>query len=405
MATIKPFRALLPDPARAADICELPYDVMSAAEARQMAEGRPDSFLHVSRPEIDLSDGTDPTAPGVYAKARENLNRLIAVGALRKDEQAHYYLYRQIMGGHRQLGLVAVASCAEYDSNFIRKHEFTRPEKEDDRVAHLEVLDAQTGPVFLTYPADAEMDGLFDRITGGEPEVDFTAPDGVRHTSWTVALGEDTSLIESRFDSIPTLYIADGHHRSAAASRVAKRRGGDGSSGLFLSVLFPHDQVQILAYNRAVRDLNGHSADEFLAALGQAFDVEESGQAQPVGKHEICLYLGGRWRTLRPKASSINPDDPIKQLDVSILQDRVLAPLLGIDDPRTSKRIAFVGGIRGTGELEKLVESGDFACAFSLAPTSIEDLMSVADGGGIMPPKSTWFEPKLRDGMFSHPIG
>ena len=405
MATIKPFRALLPDPVRAAEICELPYDVMSAAEARQMAEGRPDSFLHVSRPEIDLPDGTDPTAPGVYAKARENLNRLIAVGALRKDEQAHYYLYRQIMGGHRQLGLVAVASCAEYDSNLIRKHEFTRPEKEDDRVAHLEVLDAQTGPVFMTYPADTELDGLFDPITGGEPEVDFTAPDGVRHTSWTVALGEDTSLIESRFNAIPNLYIADGHHRSAAASRVAKRRGGDGSSGLFLSVLFPHDQVQILAYNRAVRDLNGHSADEFLAALSQAFDVEESGQAQPAGKHEICLYLGGRWSTLRPKAGLIDPEDPIKQLDVSILQDHALAPLLGIEDPRTSKRIAFVGGIRGTGELEKLVESGEFACAFSLAPTSIEDLMSVADGGGIMPPKSTWFEPKLRDGMFSHPIG
>ena len=404
MATIKPFPALLPDPARAADICELPYDVMSAAEARQMAEGRPDSFLHVSRPEIDLPEGTDPTDPSVYAKARENLDRLIAGAALRRDEQAHYYLYRQIMGEHRQLGLVAVTSCAEYDANTIRKHEFTRPEKEDDRVAHLELLDAQTGPVFLTYPADAALDGLFGRITGGEPDTDFTALDGVRHTSWTVASKEDTEFIESRFDSIPNLYIADGHHRSAAASRVAKRRDGGGGSGLFLSVLIPHDQVQILAYNRAVRDLNGHSADEFLAALGQAFDIEDSGQAKPGGKHEICLYLGGRWRTLRPKAGSIDPDDPIKQLDVSILQDQALAPLLGIDDPRTSKRIAFVGGIRGTGELEKLVDSGVFACAFSLSPTSIGDLMRIADGGGIMPPKSTWFEPKLRDGMFCHQI-
>jgi len=405
MATIKPFPALLPDPARAADICELPYDVMSAAEARQMAKGRPDSFLHVSRPEIDLPDGMDPTGPAVYAKARENLDRLIAGGALRRDGEAHYYLYRQIMGEHCQLGLVAVASCAEYDSNIIRKHEFTRPEKEDDRVAHLEALDAQTGPVFLTYPADSLLDGLFDRVTGGEPDIDFTAPDGVRHTSWTVALGEDTSLIKSRFDSIPNLYIADGHHRSAAASRVAKRRDNGGGSGLFLSVLFPHDQVQILAYNRAVRDLNGQSADEFLAALGQAFDIGESDQVKLGGKHEICLYLEGRWRTLRPKAGSIDPNDPIKQLDVSILQDHALAPLLGIDDPRISKRIAFVGGIRGTAELEKIVESGEFACAFSLSPTSIGDLMKIADDGGIMPPKSTWFEPKLRDGMFCHQIG
>ena len=405
MATIKPFPALLPDPARAADICELPYDVMSAAEARQMAKGRPDSFLHVSRPEIDLPAGMDPTDSAVYAKARENLDRLMAGGALRRDGKAHYYLYRQIMGGHRQLGLVAVVSCAEYDSNIIRKHEFTRPEKEDDRVAHLEALDAQTGPVFLTYPADSALDGLFDRVTGGEPDIDFTAPDGVQHTSWTVALGEDTSLIKSRFDSIPNLYIADGHHRSAAASRVAKRRDGGGSSGLFLSVLFPHDQVQILAYNRAVRDLNGQSADEFLAALGQAFDIGESDQAKLGGKHEICLYLEGRWLTLRPKVGLIDPDDSIKQLDVSILQDHALAPLLGIDDPRISKRIAFVGGIRGTAELEKIVESGEFACAFSLSPTSIEDLMKIADDDGIMPPKSTWFEPKLRDGMFCHQIG
>jgi uncharacterized protein (DUF1015 family) len=308
------------------------------------------------------------------------------------------------MGEHRQLGLVAVASCAEYDANTIRKHEFTRPEKEDDRVAHLEVLDAQTGPVFLTYPADDALDGLFDRITGGDPDTDFTAPDGVRHTSWTVASGEDTEFIESRFDSIPNLYIADGHHRSAAASRVAKRRDGGGGSGLFLSVLIPHDQVQILAYNRAVRDLNGHSADEFLAALGQAFDIEESGLAKPGGKHEIDLYLQGLWRTFRPKPGAIDPADAIRQLDVSILQDHVLAPLLGIDDPRRSERIAFVGGIRGTGELEAMVGGGGFTCAFSMHPTSIGDLMRIADDGGIMPPKSTWFEPKLRDGMFCHQI-
>ena len=369
-----------------------------------MAEGRPFSFLHVSRPEIDLPEGTETNDPTVYAKARENFDRLIAEGALRKDGEAHFHLYRQIMGEHSQLGLVAVASCAEYDTNTIRKHEFTRPDKEDDRVAHLEVLDAQTGPVFLTYPADAELDALFDRVAAGEPDVDFTAPDGVRHSSWTIEAGDDTAFVESRFASIPNLYIADGHHRSAAASRVNQSRSGAGSSGLFLTVIFPHDQMQILAYNRAVRDLNGQTIGEFCAALGQAFEIEASGQAAPTGKHEVGLYLDGQWSTLRPKPSAIDPNDAIKQLDVSILQDHALAPILGIDDPRRSKRIAFVGGIRGTGELEKLVDSGEFACAFSMYPTSIEDLMTIADGGGIMPPKSTWFEPKLRDGMFSHQI-
>lgn len=404
VATVKPFPALLPDASRASEICELPYDVMSTAEAKQMAEGRPCSFLHVSRPEIDLPEGTATNDPSVYAKARENFDRLIAEGALRRDGQAHFYLYRQIMGEHSQLGLVAVASCAEYDANTIRKHEFTRPDKEDDRVAHLEVLDAQTGPVFLTYSADAELDALFDRVAAGEPDVDFTAPDGVRHTSWTIAAGEDTAFVESRFDGIPNLYIADGHHRSAAASRVNQSRSGAGTSDLFLTVIFPHDQMQILAYNRAVKDLNGLSIDEFRTALGQTFEIEPSGQAKPTGKHEIGLYLDGAWSTLRPKPGAIDSDDAIKQLDVSILQDHALAPVLGIDDPRRSKRVAFVGGIRGTGELEKLVDGGEFACAFSMYPTSIEDLMTIADGGGIMPPKSTWFEPKLRDGMFSHQI-
>jgi len=404
VATVKPFPALLPDASRASEICELPYDVMSTAEAKQMAEGRLSSFLHISRPEIDLPEGTATNDPSVYAKARENFDRLIAEGALRKDDQAHYYLYRQIMGKHSQLGLVAVASCDEYDTNTIRKHEFTRPDKEDDRVAHLEVLDAQTGPVFLTYPADSELDALFKRVAADDPEVDFTAPDGVRHTSWTIAAGEDTTFVETRFEGIPYLYIADGHHRSAAASRVNQSRSGAGTSGLFLTVIFPHDQMQILAYNRAVRDLNGLTVDEFKAALGQAFEIEASGQAEPTGKHEIGLYLDGQWSTLLPKPIAVDTDDSIKQLDVSILQDHALAPILGIDDPRRSKRVVFVGGIRGTGELEKLVNSGEFACAFSMYPTSIEDLMSIADGGGIMPPKSTWFEPKLRDGMFSHQI-
>ena len=404
MATVKPFPALMPDATRASEICELPYDVMSTVEARQMADGRPLSFLHVSRPEIDLPQDIDITDSSVYAKARQNLDHLISERALRRDLQANYYLYRQIMGSHSQLGLVAVASCAEYDDNTIRKHEFTRPDKENDRVAHLEALDAQTGPVFLTYLADKELNDLFDRIIECKPNVDFKASDGVQHTSWTVASNEDAAFIEKKFSGIPNLYIADGHHRSAAASRVNKSRAGSGNSGLFLTVIFPHDQMQILAYNRVLKDLNGLNIEEVYKMLGQIFEIELKGRSEPLSKHEIGFYINGHWNTLRPKSSVIDSSDPIKQLDVSILQDHILAPIFGIEDPRISKRIAFVGGIRGTRELEKQVESGEFACAFSLFPTSIEDLMNIADGGGIMPPKSTWFEPKLRDGMFSHQI-
>ena len=404
MATVKPFPALMPDASRASEICELPYDVMSTVEARQMAEGRPLSFLHVSRPEIDLPQDIDITDSSVYAKARQNLDHLIAERALRRDEQANYYIYRQIMGSHSQLGLVAVASCAEYDDNTIRKHEFTRPDKENDRVSHLEALDAQTGPVFLTYLADKELNNLFDRIIECKPDVDFTASDGVQHTSWTIASKEDAAFIEKKFSGIPNLYIADGHHRSAAASRVNKSRFGSGNSGLFLTVIFPHNQMQILAYNRVLRDLNGLNIDGIYKLIGQTFEIELSGRSEPLSKHEIGFYINGQWNTLRPKSSVIDSSDPIKQLDVSILQDYVLAPIFGIEDPRISKRIAFVGGIRGVRELEKQVDSGAFACAFSLFPTSIEDLMNIADGGGIMPPKSTWFEPKLRDGMFSHQI-
>ena len=394
----------MPDPNRASEICELPYDVMSTVEARQMADGRPLSFLHVSRPEIDLPQDIEITDSSVYAKARQNLDHLISEKALRRDVQANYYLYRQIMGSHSQLGLVAVASCAEYDDNTIRKHEFTRPDKENDRVSHLEALDAQTGPVFLTYSADKELDNLFNRVTEGNPNVDFTATDGVQHTSWTVTSSEDTSFIDKKFSGIKNLYIADGHHRSAAASRVNQSRSGAGNSGLFLTVIFPHDQMQILPYNRVVRDLNGLSLEEIHNSLGKVFEIELNGRSEPLNKHEIGLYINGQWKTLRPKSSIIDSSDPIKQLDVSILQDHILAPIFGIEDPRVSKRIAFVGGIRGVRELEKQVDSKEFECAFSLFPTSIKDLMSIADGGGIMPPKSTWFEPKLRDGMFSHQI-
>jgi len=404
MATIKPFPALRPQPELAARICELPYDVMSSAEARQLAAGNPLSFLHVSKPEIDLPVDVDVHAPEVYAKGRQNFQSLIAQGALQTDKQPHFYLYRQIMGSHAQIGLVAAADCAEYLAGIIKKHEFTRPDKEDDRVQHIETLNSQTGPVFLTYRAVPELDTLFARLVTGTPAIDFTAADGVRHTAWVVAEAADQSFIEQAFAKIPFLYIADGHHRSAAAGRVFQSRKGAGESGRFLTVIFPHNQMQILPYNRVLKDLNGLTPDALLERLAEVFAIKTPGNPRPAGKHELGFYLQRQWYTLTflPELTAIN--DPIEQLDVTLLQKNVLAPLFKIDDPRTSTRINFVGGIRGTAELEKLVDSGEYACAFSMFPTSIEDLMSIADAGGIMPPKSTWFEPKLRDAMFCHMI-
>jgi uncharacterized protein (DUF1015 family) len=404
MATIKPFAALRPKPKQADQICELPYDVMSSEEAREMAADNPLSFLHVSKPEIDLPPGTDVHSDEVYAKGAENFAKLIAAGALKQDEKPCFYLYRQIMGGHTQVGLVAAASCEEYLNNIVKKHEFTRPDKENDRVRHIEALNSQTGPVFLTYRANPELDELFASVTSGTPDVDLTAPDGVRHTAWTMADSSMIARVEKAFAQIPFLYIADGHHRSAAAGRIFKSRQGSGESAQFLTVIFPHNQMQILAYNRAVKTLNGRSPGDFLLALGEVFTIEPGNSDAPTAKHTLGLYLGGKWHRLTFRGELTQSTDPIKTLDVSLLQDRVLAPLLGIDDPRTSTAISFVGGIRGTRELEKLVNSGEYACAFSMFPTGIEDLMAIADQDGIMPPKSTWFEPKLRDGMFCHMI-
>jgi len=404
MAAIKPFAALRPKPELAAQICELPYDVMSSEEARQMAAGNPLSFLHVSKPEIDLSPGTDVYAPDVYAKGKENFQKLISQGALRRDAQPCFYLYRQVMGTHAQVGLVAAASCEEYLSGIIKKHEFTRPDKEDDRVRHIEALNSQTGPVFLAYRAVTALDDFVAKRIAGKPDVDFTAKDGVRHTTWTVGDAEGIHFIADQFGKIPFLYIADGHHRSAAAARVYQSRQGAGHSGHFLTVIFPHNQMQILPYNRVLKDLNGLSSEQLLQKLDGPFIIKADGVPEPTRKHELGLFIGGKWFTLnfRPKFAATT--DPIEKLDVTLLQKYVLAPILGIDDPRTSKRINFVGGIRGTAELEKLVNAGDYACAFSMFPTSIEDLMTIADAGGIMPPKSTWFEPKLRDAMFCHMI-
>jgi uncharacterized protein (DUF1015 family) len=404
MAQIKPFAAVRPRSDIASSLCELPYDVLSSAEARQQAHGNPLSFFHVSKPEIDLPEGTDPYSPAVYAKARENFTRLIAAGNLRQDPNPCFYLYRQIMGRHSQTGFVAAASCEDYLSGEIKKHELTRPDKEDDRVRHIEALNSQTGPVFLTYPARPALDKLTSKITALEPDVDFTAKDGVRHSSWIIRDFSDISLIAKEFAAMPALYIADGHHRSAAAARIFQSRKGAGQCGFFLSVIFPDNQTQILPYNRVLKDLNGHSPEQLLTALNRVFDQVPGPATQPATKHEVSFFFQGKWARLRFKPQWTAAGKAVDLLDVSLLQSLVLQPLFGIDDPRTSKRISFVGGIRGAGELEKLVHSGEYVCAFSMFPTSITDLMSIADAGGIMPPKSTWFEPKLRDGMFSHMI-
>jgi uncharacterized protein (DUF1015 family) len=402
MATVTPFAALRPDPALAARVCELPYDVMSSAEARVMAAGNPLSFLRVSKPEIDLPEGIDVHAAAVYAKGRENFQHLIDQRVLRRDPAPVFHLDRQVMGGHSQTGLVGLANCQEYLANMVKKHELTRPDKEDDRVRHIEALDAQTGPVFLTYQAVPAIDALVGRITAAVPEIDFTAPDGVRHSSWPVADAADIALLQGEFAKLPALYIADGHHRSAAAGRIYQSRRGAGGSAGFLSVIFPHNQLCILPYNRVLKDLNGMSAAAILDALARVFEITANAPPAPSAKHQLGFYLAGQWYGLVFHPEFTRAGSAMDLLDVSLLQNEVLAPVFGIDDPRTSTRIAFVGGIRGTATLQQLVDSGDSACAFSMFPTGLVDLMEIADTRGIMPPKSTWFEPKLRDAMFSH---
>ncbi|MDB4717643.1 DUF1015 family protein [Verrucomicrobia bacterium] len=405
MATLKPFKAVRPKKELAPDLCELPYDVLSSAEAREAAAGHPLSFFHVSKPEIDLPEGTDPYSDEVYSKGAENFQKLLSEGALYQDETACYYLYRQIMGDHSQTGIVAAASCQEYLDEIIKKHEFTRPDKENDRVRHIESLNAQTGPVFLTYRSNDVLNRIFEEQSSKEACVDITAPDGVRHTAWTISDEQVIHQIESSFEAISTLYIADGHHRSAAAGRIYESRKGAGSSGGFLTVVFPHDQMQILAYNRAVKDLNGRRPEEILSTLeGLGTLAESDTPVDPECKNELGVYMGNRWYRFQFEEKVADKGNAVEQLDVSLLQNHVLSPLLAIEDPRKSTRISFVGGIRGLGELEKLVDSGTYAIAFSMHPTRIEDLMQISDEGGIMPPKSTWFEPKLRDGMFTHLI-
>ena len=404
MPLIRPFAGLRPVPERAAEVLAPPYDVLNRAEARQRAADRPLSFLHISKAEIDLPEGTDPYDATVYARAAENMQRMIADGVLKRDEQPVYYVYRITMGDHVQTGLVAAASVADYDVNRIRKHEFTRPAKEDDRVRQIEALNAETGPVLLAYRSQADIDQLIESVTSGTPEYDITADDGVRHTFWVVTDPSIIDQLSAGFDNMDAIYIADGHHRSAAGSRVAatKNGGPDAMSRYFLSVIFPHNQMKILDYNRIVKDLNGLSEDELLEKLGAAFDIsQEDSAVSPARPGEFGMYLNGRWYRLKIRADRV-PQDPVARLDVSLLADNLLEPLLGISDPRTDPRIDFVGGIRGLDELEKRVDSGEMAAAFSMFPTSMEDLMAVADANEVMPPKSTWFEPKLADGLVSH---
>jgi uncharacterized protein (DUF1015 family) len=411
MATVKPFCGLRPAPHLADKVASLPYDVMDTEEARAMAENNPVSFLHVTRSEIDLPAGTDVHSPEVYAKARANLDRLVTEGVLLQDDHPCFYIYKQKMGSHIQVGLVAAASVDEYNHNIIKKHELTRPDKELDRVNHIVATGAQTGAVFLTYQAKESINYLIAQCMQKAPAYDFTSEDGIGHTLYIVDDQAKINAITEAFKSVAFLYIADGHHRSAAAARVCAkcRRADPGYTGEeaynhFLSVIFPHNMMRIMDYNRAVKDLNGLTPEQFTAAVGDKFEItlNENGAYKPFKAHHFGMYLAGKWYELVAKAGTFHAENAVDRLDISILQNNLLNPILGIQNPRTDKRIHFIGGIRGMQELERLVDSGNYAVAFSLFPTSITELMTIADNGQTMPPKSTWFEPKLRDAMVIH---
>ena len=407
MSTIRPFAALRPLPSNVERVSAVPYDVVNAEEARAMAAGNPLSFLHVSRAEIDLPPATDPYSDAVYAKALENFTALRLSAPLVVEDEPAVYFYRLKMGSHYQTGVAACYSVDEYDGDLIKKHEKTRRDKEDDRTRHIGTLRAQTGPVFLTYRASKAIDAIADRVTAGPPLFDFEAADQVRHSVWKVT-GADLAGVVAAYGDLPCLYIADGHHRAASAGRTRKHLAetspatDNAEANWMLAVAFPDNQTQILPYNRVVKDLAGKTPEAFLSELKAKVAFVE-GPPSPVRKGDISMYLDGRWHTLRLQAAS-GAKDVGSTLDVSLLQEQVLAPLLGVGDPRTDKRIDFVGGIRGTAELERLVNTGKAAVAFSLFPVGVDDLMRIADAGEIMPPKSTWFEPKLRDGLLTHLI-
>ena len=407
MPVFKPFHGMLPTVERAAQVAAVPYDVVNSAEAAVLAEGNPYSFLHVSRPEIDMEKGIDLYRDEVYAQAKANFDKLIAEAPLKVDAEAHLYIYKLVMGEQVQTGVFGAASAVDYAENRIKKHEKTRQDKEDDRTRHVMTLKSHTGPAFFTYKDDAKIDALVAEECAKAPLFDFAAPDGIKHTLWRVDAATSEKLAEL-FAAIDYFYIADGHHRSAAAARTMKESApanpnhtGEEDYNYFLAAAFPASQLKILPYNRAVHTLNGLSEDAFMAKLAEKFTVEESVTKSPEKGGIFKMYINKKWYTVTPKfdASKLGV---IERLDVSVLQDNVLAPILGIDDPRTSKAIDFIGGIRGTAELEKLVDSGDYAVAFSMYPTTVNQLIDIADAGEIMPPKSTWFEPKLRDGIVCH---
>ncbi|MCR5413451.1 MAG: DUF1015 family protein [Kiritimatiellae bacterium] len=395
---IHPFAAVRPNSTDAPLVASVPYDVVDTAEAAALAKGNPKSFLHVSRPEIDLPPGTDCSSAEAYAQARKALYALIASGTLARDSERRYYAYRQTMGSHSQTGIVACFDTKEYLSGAIKQHEKTRKDKEDDRTRHIETLSAHTGPAFLTYREDPAIDALVREACMSAPLCSFTAPDGIGHTVWEIAAASSCRAdeLQELFARIPVAYIADGHHRSAAAARYAAERGFEGESRWFMAVAFPANQLKILAYNRLVKDLNGHTPEEFLELAGKVFKIGGKGE------RNCRMYFRGKWTDL--SWSVPEGADVVSALDVSYLQDRLLAPVLGIDDPRTSARISFMGGIRGDDALAAKVDSGEAAVAFAMEPVTVGEMMAIADAGAIMPPKSTWFEPKLRSGLFVHVV-
>jgi uncharacterized protein (DUF1015 family) len=410
MAFIKPFKGVRPIKELAEKVAALPYDVMNTAEAIQMAAGNEVSFLHISRPEIDLPKETDIHSEAVYARGHENLQSFLARGVLLQDQSEQYYIYRQKMAGITQTGLVVCAGVDDYQSGAIKKHELTRADKEEDRVRHVDALNANDEPVFYTYRNDAVISAAIEAVTVQAPLYDFTTADGVSHTLWAAADPAQVTMLTERFAAIPTLYVADGHHRSAAASRVRELRKqanpkhtGNEEYNFFLTVIFPDNEMTIMPYNRVVKDLNGRSVAEFMARVAERFEVSPvPGALSPTCRHQFGMYLAGKWYELVAREGSFAEADAVAAMDVSILQDNLLSPVLGVRNPRTDQRIHFVGGIRGLAELEREVDSGAYEVAFSLFPTSIEELMSLADEDKIMPPKSTWFEPKLRSGLFVH---
>lgn len=414
MSVIKPFKGLRPTKQYAEKVASHPYDVINSEEAREIAKGNPFSFLHVNKPEIDLPAGTDLHSEAVYEQGAKNLKKIIDDGIIVQDEKPCFYIYKQVMGSHEQIGLVAGASVEEYDNDLIKKHELTRIDKENDRVNHLLSLNAQVGPVFLTYTAKDYIDAIIAELVKNKPEYDFVSDDGIKHIFWVVSDEKYISNIQQEFAQIDYLYVADGHHRSAAASRACQElksknpnHSGEEEYNYFLTVIFPHNQMYIMDYNRVVKDLSGLSKQEFLDKISSKFLVREfsaTDSYKPAVKHDFGMYLDGIWYKLSAIPGTWNEAEPTERLDVSILFDNLLEPILGIGNPRTDKRIDFVGGIRGMQELEKRVNSGEMTVSFSLFPTSIEDLMAIADAGKTMPPKSTWFEPKLRSGLVIHQL-